>query len=114
MPSWDVEMEESCQQHGGICCSLTEALVLGLFMLMDITLGERLGMVGVRTAMRMNSDLENMTQEGRLEIQEFLHLDQRENWRRKPSGIRRKFRKVSKFHLFLCSFWGGQGVAGSN
>ena len=51
MPSWDVEMEESCQQHGVICCSLVEALVLGLFMLMVITLGERFGMVGVRTAM---------------------------------------------------------------
>ena len=75
MPSWDVEMEESCQQHGVICYSLVEALVLGLFMLMVITLGERFGMVGVRTAMRMNSDLENMTQEGRLEILELSHLD---------------------------------------
>lgn len=45
-------------------------------MLMVITLGGRFGMVGMRT-MRMNSDLENMTQEGRLEILDLSHLDQR-------------------------------------
>lgn len=56
--------------------------MLGLFVLMVITLGGRFGMVGMRTTMRMNSDLENMTQEGRVEILELSHLDQRGNWRR--------------------------------
>lgn len=51
-------------------------------MLMVIMLGEIFGMVGVRTAMRTNSDLENMTQNGRLEILELSHLNQKENWRR--------------------------------
>lgn len=77
MPSWHVEMEEWCQQQGVICYSLAEVLVLGLIVLMVITLGGRFGMVGMRTTMRMNSDLENMTQEGRLEILELSHLDQR-------------------------------------
>lgn len=30
-----------------------------------------------------------------------------------PSGIKRKLRKVSKFHIFLCLFRGGRRVAGS-
>lgn len=51
-------------------------------MLMVITLGERFGTVGVRIAMRMNSDLENMSQEGTLKILGLSHLDQREHWSR--------------------------------
>lgn len=53
--------------------------MLKLCTLPVITLGERFRMFAVRTAMRMTSDLENTTQERKLEILEMSHLDQREN-----------------------------------
>lgn len=48
--------------------------MLGLFLLMANTLGERFEIVGVKIAVRMNSGLENMIQERRLEMRYRVYL----------------------------------------
>lgn len=68
---------------------------------------------GMRTAMRMNSYIENMTQEGRWEALKLSDLDQREKWK-KIQAFRKKNMKTSKCKLFLCSFCKVQGVVCSN
>lgn len=63
--------------------------------------------------MRMNSYIENMTQEGRWEALKLSDLDQREKWK-KIQAFRKKNMKTSKCKLFLCSFCKVQGVVCSN